>query len=157
VLFSPGLLLRTPRPKVPITTNITTLTNIYTYHSRNLLLSYGIALLFAFIACLLGSFAYWANGASCSRSFSAVLVSTRAAELSQLFRAELMGQLLLHENAERTRLAFERWRRDGEKSSGGGGWEFRISHEGRSDVWTRCGQRVNGIIRNKRKVGDREK
>jgi hypothetical protein len=85
------------------------------------------------------------------------MASTRAAELSQLFRAELMGQLPLHENAERTRLAFGRWRGDGENFSGGEGWGFSISHLGTADVWTRCGQRVKGIIGNRRKVGDREK
>jgi hypothetical protein len=92
-------------------TSITTQSNItiYTYHAHNLLLSYSLAILFTLISCLLGAYACYENGHSHSRSFSAILASTGAAELMERFYEELIGRLPLHDNFRRSRLGFERW------------------------------------------------
>lgn len=51
--------------------------NVYTYNSRNLWISYGVALAFTFLACLLGCTTIYRNGASYSNLFSTVLRTTR--------------------------------------------------------------------------------
>jgi len=51
--------------------------NRYAYRSKNPLLSYGLALFFALVGSILGVYAYKSNGASHSKSFSAILTLTR--------------------------------------------------------------------------------
>jgi len=83
-------------PSVPTDVLVTQSINIYAYHSRNLLFSYGLAIAFTVLANLLGAYAYWRNGHSHSKSFSAILASTRDPGLTKLFHAETMGRLPLH-------------------------------------------------------------
>lgn len=135
------------------TVNQTTLINIYTYHRAPLLISYSLATGFALLAVLLGAWAYRENGCSHSRSFSAILASTRAANLAGLFHDELMGRLPLHENVQRTRLEFGPWKSElvGEeegrrrKSSAGervGGWGFQYGYAGDPNILDRNLERV---------------
>lgn len=56
----------------------------YAYHSRNLLLSYGLAVGFALVAGVAGCVSIYYNGASYSNRFSTVLRTTRGQELEEL-------------------------------------------------------------------------
>jgi hypothetical protein len=93
-------------PSVPTDVLVTQSINTYAYHSRNLLLSYGLAIAFAVLANLLGAYAYWQNGHSHNKSFSAILASTRDPGLTKLFHAETMGRLPLHKNVQEAKLTF---------------------------------------------------
>jgi hypothetical protein len=142
--------------------NHTTQINRYSYQASPLLIAYGFSISFALIAALLGGFAYYKNGHSHSRSFSSILASSRAAELTELFHDELMGRLPLHENVARTRLVFSRWgsvsggsghvpvnaeERDAELRREQGGWGFQVSHFGRPNLWHRLGDGVLKALR----------
>jgi hypothetical protein len=80
--------------------------NNYAYHSRNLWLSYGLAMWFAFIANLLGAYAFWKNGVSHSKSFSAILTATRDKSLTSLFDNEIIGRLPLSQKVRHAKLRF---------------------------------------------------
>jgi hypothetical protein len=58
--------------------------NTYAYDSRNLLVSYGLAVCFALIAGIAGCASIMSNGASYSNRFSTVLRTTRGQELEEL-------------------------------------------------------------------------
>lgn len=49
------------------------------------------------LANLLGAFAYWDNGVSHSKAFSAILAATRHDSLTELFNYEIVGRLPLSE------------------------------------------------------------
>lgn len=80
------------------TTKITTELwhNTYTYRSRNLLLSYGIALLLSLASCTLGCFTIYQNGVSYSNRFSTILRVVRGHELAEI------DSLLTQEDREGT-------------------------------------------------------
>jgi hypothetical protein len=58
--------------------------NTYAYDSRNLLISYGLAVSFALLAGIAGCTSIYSNGASYSNRFSTVLRTTRGQELEEL-------------------------------------------------------------------------
>lgn len=132
-----SFILTCHRPDYLTTVNQTALINIYSYDSRPLLVAYGLQIFFALLAVLLGVWAYKENGHSHSRSFSAILASTRAANLADVFHDELMGRLPLHENAQTARLKFGPWgselvgeeegRRRSNAGERAGGWGFQYS------------------------------
>jgi hypothetical protein len=95
-------------PLLPTSVAVTNPVNIYAYHSKNLLLSYGLAILFAVFANILGAFAYWTNGHSHAKTFSAILASTRDTGLTRLFRSEAEGRLPLHDEVRNAKLMFGR-------------------------------------------------
>lgn len=66
--------------------------NTYTYNSKNLFLSYGLAIFFALLANLLGAFAYWRNGASFNKSISSFWPVQKDEELGNF----LNGEVLVH-------------------------------------------------------------
>lgn len=86
----------------------TTPINIYAYHSHNLLYAYSLAILFTLIANLLGAYSYYRNGYAHNKSFSAVLAATRDEDLAELFFADMMGRLPLHEDVEKAQLRLDR-------------------------------------------------
>jgi hypothetical protein len=88
--------------------NVTNPVNIYAYHSTNLFISYGLAICFAVFVNLLGAYAYWTNGHSHAKTFSAILASTRDRGLTKLFRSEAEGRLPLHEDVRNAKLMFGR-------------------------------------------------
>lgn len=96
------------------TTKITTELwhNTYTYRSRNLLLSYGIALLLSLAACTLGCFAIYHNGVSYSNRFSTILRVARGHELAEidslLTQGDREGTDPLSRHLATTRLALGR-------------------------------------------------
>jgi hypothetical protein len=67
-----------------ITVQYERMQNTYTYNSRNLLMSYGLALGFALIAVIAGCASIWYNGASYSNRFSTILRATRGQKLEEL-------------------------------------------------------------------------
>jgi hypothetical protein len=92
-----------------VETNITTksIVNFYYYNLRDLWISYGLALGFAFLANILGVAAFWVNNASHDRSFSALLSSTRDAALAKIFNLERLGKLPLPDHVSKRLLRFE--------------------------------------------------
>lgn len=74
-LLSRAAWLETPGQMANVTTE--TWFNEYTYHQRNLLLSYGIALALSLIACSYGCSSIYRNGVSYSNNFSTVLRTTK--------------------------------------------------------------------------------
>src|SRR4051812_33980140 len=80
--------------------------NKYSYHSRNLLLSYGLAIGLTFLCNLLGAYAYRDNGVSHSKAFSAILAATRDQSLTNLFHYEIVGRLPLSKNVKEALVKF---------------------------------------------------
>ena len=68
-------------PSVPTNVTTTTPLNIYAYNPKNLYVAYGIALLFALFANILGTLAYLSNGVTHNNSFSSIVRATRNPEL----------------------------------------------------------------------------
>ena len=66
-------------------TDVTSVTynNIYAYSAARLWLAYGLAVISAIIAALIGMFAMFYNGASYSNNFSTILRASHAIELSK--------------------------------------------------------------------------
>jgi hypothetical protein len=67
-----------------ITVQYERMQNTYTYNSRNLLLSYGLALGFALIAVVAGCASIWYNGACYSNRFSTIFRATRGQNMEEL-------------------------------------------------------------------------
>lgn len=82
-------------PPVNMSVTRTDSVNIYAYHLKNLIFSYGLAIGLTLFANLLGAFAYWDNGVSHNKSFSAILAATRHRSLTDLFHYEIVGRLPL--------------------------------------------------------------
>jgi hypothetical protein len=95
-------------PYINTTVTTTTLTNLYTYNQRNLLLAYGLAIFFALLANILGAYAYKINGVSFERGFSSFLSATRDPELVNLFHYQTLGKLPVPDHIKRTILVFGR-------------------------------------------------
>jgi hypothetical protein len=102
----------------PIETNVTTkaIVNFYSYSSGDLILAYSLAIAFALLANILGGVAFYANGVSHDRSFSAFLSSTRDPALAGIFTSPRLGKLPLPEDVAATPLRFEKM--DGEGGLG---------------------------------------
>jgi hypothetical protein len=94
--------------------------NIYTYHSTNLWLAYGLAITFALLANILGGLAYYHNGVSCDRSFSSILSSTRDSNIAKIFHHQVLGKLPLPKHIRRAMLRF------GKMKEGEGGLGFHV-------------------------------
>jgi len=80
--------------------------NTYVYHTRNLFLSYGLAISLTLLANLLAAYAYWKNRVSYNKSFSAILAATRHISLTGLFHYEVVGRLPLSKKVREARLSF---------------------------------------------------
>lgn len=82
--------------------------NLYNYNSRNLLISYITAVVFAFIGTTVGIFSIIANDRSYStpNSFSAILRTTRNQDLDELVGAKSLGVEPLNKSLANTRLRF---------------------------------------------------
>jgi hypothetical protein len=81
-LFSTEAYLQNSTEDIHIKYNITQ--NTYAYDSRNLLISYGLAVSFALLAGIAGCISILSNGASYSNRFSTILRTTRGQELEEL-------------------------------------------------------------------------
>jgi hypothetical protein len=81
-LFSNPYFTEESAEDIAVAYNITQ--NTYIYDSKNLFISYGLALGFALIAGIAGCASILSNGASYSNRFSTVLRTTRGQELEEL-------------------------------------------------------------------------
>jgi hypothetical protein len=81
-LFSTGAFVQASAEDIEVAYNVTQ--NTYTYDSRNLFISYGLAVSFALAAGVAGCISIYCNGASYSNRFSTVLRTTRGQELEEL-------------------------------------------------------------------------
>ncbi len=81
------------RPMVNTTVTMQKSINTYTYNSKNLFLSYGLAIFFALLANLLGAFAYWRNGASFNKSISSFWPVQKDEELGEFLNDEVLVHL----------------------------------------------------------------
>lgn len=81
-LFSDPTFLEDSTETVEITYSVSE--NIYAYNSKNLLISYGLAIGFALVAKVAGCVSIYCNGASYSNKFSTVLRTTSGQELEEL-------------------------------------------------------------------------
>jgi hypothetical protein len=81
-LFSTEAFVEDSVESIEVAYNITQ--NTYAYDSRNLLISYGLAVSFALLAGIAGCISILSNGASYSNRFSTVLRTTRGQELEEL-------------------------------------------------------------------------
>ncbi|TVY51811.1 hypothetical protein LSUE1_G010187, partial [Lachnellula suecica] len=81
-------------------------TNIYHYNSRNLILSYSIAICLTLLMLLLGLYSLLSNGVAHSASFSALITTTRNSRLDELSRGHSLGALPLDEKVLGAELRF---------------------------------------------------
>ena len=81
------IVILTPSSK-EVATNITftTDTTVYAYQPRNLLISYGLAILFTFVSVAIGGYAIYRNGASYDTSFSSISVAMQSADVSSMYK-----------------------------------------------------------------------
>jgi hypothetical protein len=88
--------------------NITTsnTVNVYQYHPLYLLLSYGIGLLFASFAAVVGLYSLYINGTSHATSFSAIMATTRNSDLDSLTRGSSLGAEPLNTRIGKAKLRF---------------------------------------------------
>jgi hypothetical protein len=105
-LFSSDGVANVSRPPINMTVTRTDSVNVYAYHSKNLFLSYGLAIGLTLLANLLGAFAYYKNEVSHNKSFSAILAATRDDSLTELFHYEIVGRLPLSRKVQRTLVQF---------------------------------------------------
>ncbi|KUJ09793.1 uncharacterized protein LY89DRAFT_761537 [Mollisia scopiformis] len=80
--------------------------NVYHYNPSPLLLSYGLALLFAILGVALGLYAFHLNGVIHSTAFSSIVATTRNRELDELARGKSLGALPRDERFGGVRLRF---------------------------------------------------
>ncbi|KAI9746050.1 MAG: hypothetical protein M1818_000731 [Claussenomyces sp. TS43310] len=88
--------------------------NVYKYDSRNLILSYSIAVLFAVLCTSVGIFALQYNGVAHSSAFSAIVTTTRNHELDAVSKGYSLGALPLEHTSMRVR--FGELASEGEKA-----------------------------------------
>lgn len=93
-------------PAIEAQVQITEATNKYAYHAPSLLLSYGLATLATLLSTLLGAYAYYHNGVSHNKTFSAILTATRDKSLTKLFDHEIIGRLPLSRKVRGAMLRF---------------------------------------------------
>ena len=88
-----------PSSRKPNATTVPVLTfrtqNIYSYDSRNLILSYSIAAVFTILSASVGFFALHYNGVAHSTAFSAMIATTRNRDLDKVSRGHSLGALPL--------------------------------------------------------------
>jgi len=84
--------------------NITIPHNVYEYNSRNLVISYCLAIAFTIIAIGIGFWALHENGVAHSVSFSAIMAATQNPDLAALSEGSSIG--VIRKEVEVTRLRF---------------------------------------------------
>jgi hypothetical protein len=115
-LFSSQAFLQDSAEDVKVAYNITQ--NTYAYDSRNLFISYGLAVSFALIAGVAGCVSILSNGASYSNRFSTVLRTTRGQELEELVvHNDRTGVDPLPKHLEKSRIDLRRGQLEPERDS----------------------------------------
>ncbi|KUJ06311.1 uncharacterized protein LY89DRAFT_633084 [Mollisia scopiformis] len=80
--------------------------NVYQYNSRNLIISYSIAIFFALISLCVGFYSVLANGVVHSTAFSAMMATTRNSELDMLSTGHSLGAVPLATEMSGVKLRF---------------------------------------------------
>ena len=114
------------RPLTPFNVTTTSPEQVYIYRSRNVLITYGIALPFAFIAVCFGLASYRINNVSHDNSFFSIVGATMGIHLSNINAHEKLGALPLDPAIAKQILVFnappdERGNRRGSASNWGFG------------------------------------
>lgn len=97
---------------------------VYQYNCGNLVLSYGIALLFTGLIVSLGFYFLDRNGVAHSTTFSALITTARNSQLDQLSKGNSLGALPLGEKTMNVKLRF------GELPEFTGDWDVGNKHLG---------------------------
>jgi hypothetical protein len=84
--------------------NFTTPHNVYQYNSRNLIVSYSLAIAFAIFAVGIGFWALYENGVTHSTSFSAIMAASQNPEIALLSEGSSIGRI--REEVKATKLRF---------------------------------------------------
>ncbi|KAL8992982.1 MAG: hypothetical protein Q9169_006684 [Polycauliona sp. 2 TL-2023] len=107
--------------------------NVYHYASRNLLVSYSIAITVTFMSVLLGLRALFLNGVAHSTSFAAILATTRSPSLATVAEGSSLGNEPMPKEMRRTRLQFGVL---GSDDQGPGGTEITHSEWASEDAYS---------------------
>lgn len=78
----------------------------YTYHSLNLILSYGLAISLSALSVLAGGRSFRSNGVTHRFSFSAIMTTTCSPDFTSLCEGESLGALPLSQDLKQTKLRF---------------------------------------------------
>ena len=78
----------------------------YNYHSRNLILSYRLAISLSALSVLAGGRAFRSNGVTHRFSFSAIMTTTCSPDFNSLCEGESLGALPLSQDLKQTKLRF---------------------------------------------------
>lgn len=84
--------------------NFTLPHNVYQYNSKNLVISYGLAIAFAIIAVGIGFWALYENGVAHSTSFSAIMAATQNPDIAVLSEGSSIG--IVRKEVKATKLRF---------------------------------------------------
>jgi hypothetical protein len=106
----------TTNQTIPV--NYFTTHNVYQYNSRNLILSYSIAVGVTIFCIIIGTYATITNGVSHSSSFSAMIATTRNPQLDRLVEGSSLGALPLDREMRKTKLKFGELIGDGREKGG---------------------------------------
>ena len=90
--------------------------NIYEYDRQNLVISYGIALLFTILSLCIGFWSLQYNGVAHSNSFSACLATTGNPDLHNIIQGNSLGALPLDKDTLGKKVRFGALVRTGETS-----------------------------------------
>lgn len=106
--YRTDVLTRNPNNTTPTTVTVGETVNVYNYRSRNLLISYITAVIFALIGTAIGLFSLIVNGRSyCTpNSFSSILCTTRNHDLDELVDTKYLGAQPLDKSLASARLRF---------------------------------------------------
>jgi hypothetical protein len=80
--------------------------NIYSYDSKNLIISYSVAVFFTLLALSLGSYSFRYNGVAHSTRFSALAATTRNLELDAFSKGHSFGALPLDDRMKDVKVRF---------------------------------------------------
>ncbi|KAN0096013.1 hypothetical protein V8E51_014818 [Hyaloscypha variabilis] len=110
-LFSDSYFLQNSTTASILPVLVSTPQNAYVYNSENLFVAYGLGILISAIVVIVGIACIWASGNSFGASFSAILRTTRNAQLDAIIPAkETQGTFPLSKELGKTKLILRRQR-----------------------------------------------
>ncbi|PMD36323.1 hypothetical protein L207DRAFT_587331 [Hyaloscypha variabilis F] len=110
-LFSDSYFLQNSTTASILPVLVSTPQNAYVYNSENLFIAYGLGILISAIVVIVGIACIWASGNSFGASFSAILRTTRNAQLDTIVPAkETQGTFPLSKELGKTKLILRRQR-----------------------------------------------
>jgi hypothetical protein len=109
------------RPFTNSSVVVTSIVDLYDYHSLTLLISYGAAILVALIANILGFIAFWRNEVRIDKSFSWTASATQHTNLLDEGHYNRRGSIPIPSLIRGKRVIF--------KKIASGGWGFKVVEE----------------------------